>query len=221
MTSAGQSALAVYPVTSYNFGQKDNKVSKDASIQDRFSRLQHKYAQEGLRKSVEGILLVHQHNHPHVLLLQEASMWRLPGGRLRPGEDELEGLVRKLTSSLSPTSKSLVTDWEIGECVGTFWRPNFDANIFPYLPAHITKPKEIKRLYVIPLPEKCYFAVPKNLKLLAVPLFELHDNMAKYGTVIAAIPQLMSRFKLNLSGPVVTATAPQQQTNETAGARLS
>ena len=63
--------------------------------------------------------------------------------------------------------------------------------------------------------------VPKNLKLLAVPLFELHDNMAKYGAVIAAIPQLMSRFKLNLSGPVVTEIAPQQQTNETAGARLS
>ena len=43
--------------------------------------------------------------------------------------------------------------------MGTFWRPNFDANIFPYQPAHITKPKEVKKLYVIPLPEKCYFAV--------------------------------------------------------------
>ena len=48
---------------------------------------------------------------------------------------------------------------QIGECVGTLWRPNFDANLYPYLPAHITKPKEVKRLHIIPLPERCYFAV--------------------------------------------------------------
>ncbi|KAL3136072.1 Pre-mRNA cleavage factor Im subunit 2 [Trebouxia sp. C0010 RCD-2024] len=221
MASSGQSALAVYPVTSYNFGQKDNKHEKDISNQDRFARLQHKYNQEGLRKSVEGILLVHQHNHPHVLLLQVSSAWKLPGGRLRPGEDEVEGLKRKLIRGLSPTSSSLTTDWEIGECVGTFWRPNFDVNMYPYLPAHITKPKEVKRLYIIPLPEKCYFAVPKNHKLLAVPLFELHDNASKFGSVIAALPQLMSRFKLNLSGQTVQTTAAKQETDETAGARLS
>lgn len=33
-------------------------------------------------------LQVHEHNHPHVLLLQVGNgQWRLPGGRLRPGED--------------------------------------------------------------------------------------------------------------------------------------
>lgn len=32
-------------------------------------------------------LQVHQHNHPHVLLLQVSNTWKLPGGRLRPGED--------------------------------------------------------------------------------------------------------------------------------------
>lgn len=62
-----------------------------------------------------------------------------------------------------------------------------------------------------------WLQVPKNLKLLAVPLFELHGN----ATVIAAIPQLMSRFKLNLSGETVQATAAKQETDETAGARLS
>lgn len=221
MAAFGQSAVAVYPVTKYNFGQKDNKPGKDGSSQDKFLRMQHKYTQEGVRKSVEGILLVHQHNHPHVLLLQVANVWRLPGGKLRPGEDEVEGLKRKLVGSLSPTSSSLMTDWEVGECVGTFWRPSFDANMYPYLPAHITKPKEVKRLFIVPLPERCYFAVPKNLKLLAVPLFELHDNMAKFGPVIAAIPQLMSRFKLNLSGQIVRETAAKQETDETAGARLS
>ena len=34
-------------------------------------------------------------------------------------------------------------------------------------------------MYVVQLPEKCFFAVPKNLKLLAVPLFELYNNEAE------------------------------------------
>ncbi len=45
--------------------------------------------------------------------------------------------------------------------------------------------------------------------------------MAKFGPVIAAIPQLMSRFKLNLSGQIVSEAALKQETDETAGARLS
>lgn len=41
-----------------------------------------------MRRSVEGVLLVHDHGHPHVLMLQLApSYFKLPGGRLRPGED--------------------------------------------------------------------------------------------------------------------------------------
>lgn len=37
--------------------------------------------------------------------------------------------------------------------------------------------QECKKLYVVHLSEREYFAVPKNLKLLAVPLFELYDNV--------------------------------------------
>ncbi len=67
---------------------------------------------------------------------------------------------------------------------------------------------------MVHLPEKCYFAasscapwrfspaltfpfsqVPKNLKLLAVPLFELFQN-ERYGSVIGSVPQVLSRFPL-------------------------
>lgn len=37
--------------------------------------------------------------------------------------------------------------------------------------------QECKKLYLVHLSEREYFAVPKNLKLLAVPLFELYDNV--------------------------------------------
>jgi cleavage and polyadenylation specificity factor subunit 5 len=37
-------------------------------------------------------------------------------------------------------------------------------------------------------------SVPKNMKLLAVPLFELYDNVQRYGPQLAAIPHLLSRY---------------------------
>ena len=41
-----------------------------------------------MRRSVDGVMLVFEHNHPHVLLLQLGNaFFKLPGGRLRPGED--------------------------------------------------------------------------------------------------------------------------------------
>ena len=43
--------------------------------------------------------------------------------------------------------------------------------------------------------KKMTYLVPKNLKLLAVPLFELYDNAHRYGPVIASLPQLLARVK--------------------------
>eukprot|EP00967_Tisochrysis_lutea_P024165 scaffold27738_cov21-Tisochrysis_lutea.AAC.1 len=42
---------------------------------------------------------------------------------------------------------------------GMFWRPNFDTLFYPYLPTHVTKPKECKKLFVVPLADKGMFAV--------------------------------------------------------------
>lgn len=100
------------------------------------------------------------------------------------------------------------------------------------MPAHITKPKECKKLFLVQLPERSEWlivsgnvtlvltdglarlevlAVPKNMKLLAIPLFELYDNAARYvrisnilshslnwpcsyGPQLSAIPHLLSRY---------------------------
>ncbi|OMO97865.1 hypothetical protein COLO4_14301 [Corchorus olitorius] len=167
-----------YPLSSYTFGTKEPKMEKDTSVADRLARMKVNYMKEGMRTSVEAILLVQEHNHPHILLLQIGNTFcKLPGGRLKPGENEIEGLKRKLTSKLGANSPALVPDWQIGECVAIWWRPNFETIMYPYCPPHITKPKECKKLFLVHLSEKEYFAVPKNLKLLAVPLFELYDNV--------------------------------------------
>jgi hypothetical protein len=56
--------------SNYTFGIKDALLEKDTSVSARLQRMKQNYEQEGMRRSVEGIMLVHQHNHPHVLLLQ-------------------------------------------------------------------------------------------------------------------------------------------------------
>lgn len=101
-------------------------------------------------------------------------------------------------TNLSPTNPALQSAWEVGDLLGVYWRPNFETIFYPYMPAHITKPKECKKLFLINLPERCYFAVPKNIKLIAVPFFEVYDNLARYGPVISAIPMLLSRYRFTL-----------------------
>ena len=124
-----------------------------------------------------------------------------PGGRLRPGEGAAEGLKRKLTSKLASPVESYQPDWEVGEILCEWYRPNFDKALFPYIPRHITKPKEQKTIFLVPLPENCMFSVPKNLKLVAVPLFDLYENSTRFGPVIAAIPQLLGRFTFIYNTP--------------------
>jgi len=38
--------------------------------------------------------------------------------------------------------------------VGNWWRPNFEPPQYPYVPPHITKPKEHKKLFLVQLQEK-------------------------------------------------------------------
>ena len=61
----------------------------------------------------------------------------------------------------------------------------------------MTKPKEVKKTFLVHLPENAGFAIPKNLRLTAIPLFELYDNTSRYGHMISSIPHLLSRFHWN------------------------
>ena len=39
----------------------------------RLKRLEEHYEQYGMRRTCEGVLVCHEHNHPHVLMLQIAN----------------------------------------------------------------------------------------------------------------------------------------------------
>ena len=76
-----------------------------------------------------------------------------------PGVADLRALNQAGHSVCIAPEQSSPHPLQVGECIGMFQRPSFETPLYPYLPAHITRPKEIRKLYVLPLDVKCYFAV--------------------------------------------------------------
>lgn len=118
-----------------------------------------------MRRMVEACILVYEHNHPHLLLLQAPGddNFYLPGDILSVDEDEITGLKRILNvrfkksdseDASAPPSNAIDddNDWEIVDLLSCWWRPNFDHNIYPYLAPHIKKPKEQRKIYLVKLP---------------------------------------------------------------------
>lgn len=81
--------------------------------------------------------------------------------------------------------------------VASWYRIDFSQRFYPYVPAHVTKPKEEMHVHMVSLPEKFAFSVPKNMQLVAVPLYEMFNNPDEFGNVIASLPTLLSRFHMN------------------------
>ncbi|NWH74454.1 CPSF5 factor, partial [Piaya cayana] len=177
--------INLYPLTNYTFGTKEPLYEKDSSVAARFQRMREEFDKIGMRRTVEGVLIVHEHRLPHVLLLQlGTTFFKLPGGELNPGEDEVEGLKRLMTEILG-RQDGVQQDWVIDDCIGNWWRPNFEP------------PQVITHLFFLLINLYLFlalFAVPKNYKLVAAPLFELYDNAPGYGPIISSLPQLLSRY---------------------------
>lgn len=62
--------------------------------------------------------------------------------------------------------------------------------------------------------------MPKNMKLLAVPLFELYDNTARYGPQLSAIPHLLSRYNFEFVDDDGNVSAQTPGTEQPSGARV-
>ena len=65
--------IKLYPLSNYTFGTKEHQPEEDPSVPARLKRLEEHYQQHGMRRTCEGILVCHEHNHPHVLMLQIAN----------------------------------------------------------------------------------------------------------------------------------------------------
>jgi cleavage and polyadenylation specificity factor subunit 5 len=201
----GQNVIRLYPSSNYKFDIKDAQEEEDPSVPARLARLQEQYDKHGMRRTVEALIMCHDHAHPYVLMLQIANtFYKLPGSYLSVDEEEIEGLKRSLNETVAPPSESEAAkdavnyEWDIGDCVSQWWRPNFEVFMYPYVPPHITRPKECKKMYLVQLPEKRSLYVPMNMKLVAVPLFELFTNHQKYGNQVSSIPLYLSRYNFEM-----------------------
>ena len=65
--------IRLYPLSNYTFGTKDAQPEEDPSVLARLKRLEEYYQVSGLRRTCEGVLVCHEHNHPHILMLQIAN----------------------------------------------------------------------------------------------------------------------------------------------------
>jgi cleavage and polyadenylation specificity factor subunit 5 len=65
--------IRLYPLSNYTFGTKETQPEEDPSVLARLKRLEEHYDKHGMRRTCEGILVCHEHNHPHVLMLQIAN----------------------------------------------------------------------------------------------------------------------------------------------------
>ena len=80
-----------------------------------------------------------------------------PGDYLHAEDDEIPGFKQRLNERLAPvgtqfSGEGVNEEWEVGDCLAQWWRPSFETFMYPYLPAHVTRPRECKKLYLIKLP---------------------------------------------------------------------
>lgn len=72
-TQSQAEIVRLYPLSNYTFGVKEFQPEEDPSVKDRLRRLEDHYEKHGLRRTCEAVLVCHEHNHPHVLMLQIAN----------------------------------------------------------------------------------------------------------------------------------------------------
>lgn len=71
--------LHLYPIDNYTFGSKESLMEIETSYHNRMAHLEQAFKAEGMRRTVEAVMLTYENNHPHVLLLQlgDSSIFKL------------------------------------------------------------------------------------------------------------------------------------------------
>lgn len=149
--------IQLFHLDNYTFGKKDSILIGE---EEDASKLEMEYMLSGMKHWASFVILVHLHNHPHVLLLKRAGVglatgptggeFRLVGDsiNLMDGPSEEQLLKGILCKYLSPPSNGTSTttaasasagdvDWDIGECLAKWYRPGFDEAYTVYRPLHL------------------------------------------------------------------------------------
>lgn len=195
----------LYPQSNYEFNIDEKLKNKFIIDKEKCKKRINAYNKNGIRNSVLAIILCHRYEYPHLLLLQhiESQKYYLLNGKYKTWEKPKEVLKKKLKKYINKIkdihftpaqiNKEQEETVEIGDFLGEWWRTQFNSVFLPYLPAHISRPKEYIRLYQVILSPKCIFHLPPGFTLKAIPLFDLNNC----GLAISGLSSILSRFKLH------------------------
>lgn len=75
--STSRSPIRIYSLENYSFGAKDGPSISKTFFKTRLENLKQSFAVNGMGKAVEAVLIVHLHDHPHVLLIQHQDAFFL------------------------------------------------------------------------------------------------------------------------------------------------
>jgi cleavage and polyadenylation specificity factor subunit 5 len=157
-----------------------------------------RWMREGMRRTVKAVFIVHSNDVPHILLFHQRTVTGtvpfLYGGKLQEGESDREGMMRVLRPVIMKSKSDDSCEWKVGELISKFWRPEFDTNIYPYLPPHVTRPKEEISLFQVVLPPRCVFGLREGVSISAVPVHEIVKTPGNWPASISCLPSLISRF---------------------------
>ncbi|CDJ42354.1 mRNA cleavage factor-like protein, putative [Eimeria tenella] len=208
---------AVFPESNYSFESDSTLGNKwgSGSPEERFKKRQEAYLREGTRRSVAAVFLVHCAEYPHVLLLldQQQQKHSLIMFKYKTWQKPKEVLQQKLSKYLIKPEQNSKRKWvaqqlstdgpdlEVGEFLGEWWRGEFDDDLVPYLPPHVTRPKERVRVHQVQLPHRCSFRIPVGFCLTVVPIFELSPQ--RVGLAIGGLSHLIARFSIRLMVPTL------------------
>ncbi|CCH46383.1 Cleavage and polyadenylation specificity factor subunit [Wickerhamomyces ciferrii] len=168
----------------------------------------------GTRRFLQFLIVVGGEKEPAVLLLKEHNQLIVPGGYLNHDEDEKTGAERILKelfdeeelaaengngdangTTNGATNGSAATVQEpltIGETIARWWRTDLKPFVYPYLPRHVTRPKELIKLVYVDLPKTRKLSYPNFYKSFApYPLVDLYD---KSEPELKSIPLFLSKI---------------------------
>ncbi|VDP12132.1 unnamed protein product [Onchocerca flexuosa] len=196
------SVIRLYPLKNYCVRNNDYEDPPQISEYKQFLKLREEYENNGMIRTVKAVLLCYQHSIIHVLLLKNGNGPMSSKLYVQLSLFVTKALVRWSKYSIQLTylfvqimeSEDDVDSICKIQLIANWWRPNFEAPIYPYIPSHITKPKEVIKIFSVELPKRAMITIAKNNTLVAAPLFEIYRNVGQYGPIIAYLPHVLGRF---------------------------
>jgi len=182
----------------YNYRRKNYKNPNIPMNNIYFKNLKNYNDKYGTRRYLQFLIIASSDNIPIIMLFKDKNnQFIIPGGYLNHDEDETKGgerLLKELFDDDDDDDEEQES-LRIGEVVGRWWRTDLKQNVYPYLPRHVTNPKELIKTVLIKLPKRRKLSFPEFYKnFYPYNLIDLYDENEPE---LKSIPLFLSRFTFN------------------------